>query len=384
MKALKSVCALALFLVFALSFAFGAKRFEKTITEGLKYIFIARGDAKSPLSIHVLEVDFYNFNLDVIPVLAWGQIGRVERVSSMVKRHDALAGINGGFYDKTGYDKFPIGYIVKDGKIIYKSDISRTVFGITEMREVIMKRFKPYLKMRLRGGDAYLIEGVNRPRQKDGLVMYTPHYGKFTHTPPWGREVVVEKTAEGDKIISLVYGNARIPDNGYVLSFGGKKMKAAAGIRRGDFIAVEEYIPEEWSYIKHMITGGPLLVDGGKVAVTSKEEGFFSNIAGANARTGIGVTKDNKLLLVVVEGKKGGRKVKVKAGRKWRWVWRGGSNGLSFYGIAKLFVELGAVKAMGLDSGGSSTMAIDGVIVNKPADGSERAVSNGILVIKAQ
>lgn len=372
------------FLFFIASFSSGEKKFEKRIADGLKYIFVARGENGSHLNIHVLEIDLYNFTLDVVPVLAWDQIGRVERISSMVRRYSAYAGVNGSFYDKTGYEKFPIGYLMKDGKFIYKSDINRTVFGITETREVIIKKFKPYIKVRVRGGDAYLIEGVNRPRSKNGLVLYTYHYGATTRTSPWGREVIVEKTKDGDKIIGLVYGNAAIPKNGYVLSLGGQKTKLFPLFKRGDVVAIEEYIPPEWSYVKHLLTGGPLLVADKKVMVTSEEEGFSGGMGGTNARTGIGVTEDNKLLLVVVEGKNGGKKHRLKVKRRWKWVRGGGSRGLSFYGLAKLFVELGAVKAMGLDSGGSSTMVVNGELVNKPADGAERAVSNGILIIKME
>ncbi len=378
------LCALLCCLTSA-KFAFAEKRYEKKITEGLKYIFISRGAHGHAVNIHVLEVDLYNFNLDVIPVLAWGQIGSVETVSSMCKRYKAYAGINASFYNKSGYEKYPIGYLMKDGKFIFKSDINRTVFGITETREVIIKNFKPYLKVRVRGGEAFLIEGVNRPRSTNSLTLYTPHYGPTTRTPSWGKEVLVENTDEGDKIVGLVYGNAKIPRNGYVLSLGGQKTKLFPLFKRGDRVALEEYIPADWSYVKTMVTGGPLLVSGGKVTVTSEKEGFFANISGTNARTGLGVTEDNKLLLVVVDGRRGRVKRKVKIGRRrWKWVSSGSSSGLSFYGMAKLFVELGAVRAMGLDSGGSSTMVVGGEIVNKPADGVERAVSNGILVIKAQ
>lgn len=385
----RKICAVLLVVSAALLMSYGhsiaEKRFEKQIAEGLKYIFLSRANGEH-LNIHVLEIDLYNFNLDVVPVLGWDQIGRVETVSSMCRRYNAYAGINASFYNKSGYEKYPIGYLIKDGKFIYKSDINRTAFGITETREVIMKKFKPYLKVRVRGGDAYLIEGVNRPRSTNGLTLYTAQYGPTTRTPPWGKEVIVEKTDDGDKIIGLVYGNAKIPKNGYVLSLGGQKTKLFPLFRRGDEVAIEEYIPPEWSYVKHLITGGPLLVSEKKVMVTSEEEGFSNGMGGTNARTGLGVTEDNKLLLVVVEGKNGGKLRKVRAGRR-RWKWArggGGKSGLSFYGMAKLFIELGAVKAMGLDSGGSSTMVVNGEIVNKPADGTERAVSNGILVIKTQ
>jgi exopolysaccharide biosynthesis protein len=49
--------------------------------------------------------------------------------------------------------------------------------------------------------------------------------------------------------------------------------------------------------------------------------------------------------------------------------------------LAKLLLELGATDAMNLDGGGSSTMFLDGRVVNKPSDKEgERRVSDAILV----
>jgi Phosphodiester glycosidase/FlgD Ig-like domain len=43
-------------------------------------------------------------------------------------------------------------------------------------------------------------------------------------------------------------------------------------------------------------------------------------------------------------------------------------------------VRLGAVTAMGLDGGGSSTIALQGKVMNRPSDGVPRAVAEGLFV----
>ena len=44
-------------------------------------------------------------------------------------------------------------------------------------------------------------------------------------------------------------------------------------------------------------------------------------------------------------------------------------------------VRLGAVTASALDAGGSTTMAFDGKVLNRPSDpGGERAVADGLFV----
>jgi hypothetical protein len=60
----------------------------------------------------------------------------------------------------------------------------------------------------------------------------------------------------------------------------------------------------------------------------------------------------------------------------------GYSVGMTNFELAQTLVRLGAVTATGLDGGGSSAMAFDGALLNRPSDsGGERAVSEGLFVL---
>jgi len=48
--------------------------------------------------------------------------------------------------------------------------------------------------------------------------------------------------------------------------------------------------------------------------------------------------------------------------------------------LAGELVRLGAVEAMNLDGGGSTTMVVAGRVRNSPSDGRERPVSDALLV----
>jgi exopolysaccharide biosynthesis protein len=57
------------------------------------------------------------------------------------------------------------------------------------------------------------------------------------------------------------------------------------------------------------------------------------------------------------------------------------SGGIGLYDLANYLLELGATDAMNLDGGGSTTMFLDGKVVNHPSDKEgERKVSDAILV----
>lgn len=65
-----------------------------------------------------------------------------------------------------------------------------------------------------------LIDGINKARGQDDVIVYTPAFGKFTNTNPWGDELLVENSA----VRKIVYGNGTnsnnsgIPENGCVIS----------------------------------------------------------------------------------------------------------------------------------------------------------------------
>ena len=81
-------------------------------------------------------------------------------------------------------------------------------------------------------------------------------------------------------------------------------------------------------------------------------------------RTALARLDSGKILLVTVDGRQPGVRV-----------------GMSLQALAELLLEFGAVDAINLDGGGSTTMVVRDKIVNKPSDQTgEGPVSEAILV----
>ena len=126
---------------------------------------------------------------------------------------------------------------------------------------------------------------------------------------------------------------------------------------------------------REAVGGGPMLVkDGKNVAEDNYWKEVFDGggIAGTSRqpRTAVGATADGKLLLLVCDG------------RNMR-----GSAGFTLVELADKMIALGAVDAVNLDGGGSSTMVgCDGTVLNRPSDtGSaetivERKISTAIVI----
>ena len=106
------------------------------------------------------------------------------------------------------------------------------------------------------------------------------------------------------------------------------------------------------------IGGGPTLLSNGKMSLA----GWPRNMGGRAPRTAAGLTWDGKVLMVTIDGRSRA------------------SAGATIREEARYLAALGARDAINLDGGGSSTMVVHGRVVNRPSDGSERAVSNGLMV----
>ena len=53
---------------------------------------------------------------------------------------------------------------------------------------------------------------------------------------------------------------------------------------------------------------------------------------------------------------------------------------MTTFEMAQTMVQLGAVQAMQLDGGGSSTLAFEGTVLNRPSDGRERPISTALML----
>ncbi|MDR0899966.1 MAG: phosphodiester glycosidase family protein [Lactobacillaceae bacterium] len=112
---------------------------------------------------------------------------------------------------------------------------------------------------------------------------------------------------------------------------------------------------------------GPTLVENGKVVVSDSDE--VGQSMSSNPRTAIGQVGENHYIAVVSDGR------------------TSESEGLSLSELAQVMVDNGATYAYNLDGGGSSTMVLNGKVINNPvgggagnSTGSERAVSDILYI----
>ena len=116
--------------------------------------------------------------------------------------------------------------------------------------------------------------------------------------------------------------------------------------------------------VHEAVAAGPMLVLDGAVDVHIESEIFFdSPIPNIHPRSAAGIHHDGSLLLMVVDGR------------------QAASRGVNLVELAQMMKDVGAVKALNLDGGGSSALVVDGQLLNRPVGtGNERPVTTAITI----
>ncbi|MDT8903773.1 phosphodiester glycosidase family protein [Anaeroselena agilis] len=329
---------------------------EEQIRPGIKYTFWQRSQPSGPIQAHILLID-PRAGLALQPVLSNGAVAGLETLASMSAGAKAIAAVNGSYFALNGEI---IGLLKINGEIVSSPNIARTAVGIFPDGRIAFDQVNWQGYVEFPGGRAEL-NGVNRSRGDDELILYTGYFGPSTGTNAYGAEYVLNQ----DGVVTAIgQGNTSIEDGCTVLSAHGVAAKELAGLKVGDKVTVSQSLGREWDAAVHALGAGPMLIKDGSIYLTTKTEEFGSDVAGGRApRTAIGLTKDGQLLLVVVDGR------------------HAASSGLTLLELALFMQELGAVDAMNLDGGGSSQMVIYDKVVNRPSDGRERKVADGLAIV---
>lgn len=345
---------------------------RRRIAPGLTFVRIV--DRRTPRRIFVLRADVANQPLTFDVTLAGDTLPARATTSAMARRGGALAAINGDFSDRsTGR---PVHPFVEDGTFVHAPVVRGTAFVVprSETRALVARpeqtvvvedpaRGLTWTIDRWNEGDPLIGEivgfsavgGTLAPPPTEACSIHLAPSGPVRTSDPTGLERTYAVDGRGCAAESMDV------TSGVVLS-------AIAGTHEATQLLATTLgtsLTIRWDTgfadAFDVLGGGARLVDGREVAVPA---GCRVGSCHADPRTGIGVQGDGRLLLVVVDGRR-----------------RNYSIGLSTRAFARLMRRLGAEDAVNLDGGGSSTMVVEGDVMNRPSDGRERSIGNAALIL---
>jgi hypothetical protein len=335
-------------------------------------------DPAGPIVVHLLRLDPARVRLT--SVLAQDQILGVERVDAMAVRWDAVAAINGGFFNQgtgepTGLLKVARELVSDTGAFKGAVIIRSPADGPTD---VTFDRVAVRMMLAFESEDQEWdveVNGVDTTRARGRLMLYTPTYHADTDTAANGTEWILSGDPLTVRRVRRDLGSSTIPRDGVVLSYGGLDLPEALdaltpGVEvalRATWRTLHGVVPDALDAADHIVGGAGLIKRDGQVVGGWHEtedldpEAFTDE---RHPRTLIGRDQHGYIWLVAVDGRRPGYSV-----------------GMTFSDVIRLSDRLAFVDVLNLDGGGSTTMVVNGDVVNRPSDPTgPRTVSDALVV----
>jgi len=343
------------------------------IMPGVTYDHRLEWTASGPVSLYVITSPRPGGLYSLTPLLSNDTITGRETVSSMERRVSTqmtTIGVNGDFFNWNG--GWPSGLLMQGGVVEHHPADRRSAVGIDTSGNLHVDRVPWSANWKGSSSLTYPISAVNEPPRPNSTALFTPVWGAAT-PPVDGVSAVLEPFPPATpfrdltaNVISIAPGGSvTIPRDGAVLvgrGTAGDSVLNDAPI--GGQLTVRLGLRADWSSVTDAVGGGPELVRDGKPIFDAGEALTSAQLRGRDPRTGIGQRADGKIVIVAVDGRR-----------------RGWSIGISNWDLALTLIRYGCVNGFALDSGGSTTVAFDGQLLNRPSDPTgQRPVGEALVV----
>ncbi len=341
----------------------------------------------------------YTPSPSVSPVVSYGSaVLAKQSVYSMAKELESdgdrvLSGINGDYFVLATGD--PLGLVVTDGLLRSSSSYLHAI-GFYEDGSAIIGH--PDLTIRADfKGYSLKVSDINKIRSSGGYYLFTEDFGSTTKNTQPGVDVILRPVtqdpgqtvtgADGvsltasqnlaigsmvncvvEEVIETDGGATPIPAGKFILSIsnsGGEWLQEMVrSLQPGDELDLEVYSADtRWNQVDCAVGALYYIVSNGQVV-----SGL--DAASAAPRTAVGVKANGDVIFYTIDGRQSGHSV-----------------GATIRMVAQRLVELGCTEAVLLDGGGSTTLVStypdygSSSVVNKPSEGTSRAVTNAIFLV---
>lgn len=366
-----------------------------TLAPGVTLMSIHRGDepadpdeilttTRGPWNVHVLTIDprratgklFADYGKD---------LAGTETVGDLVRRSDALAGINAGFFTFTASAVSPgdpVGAGAYGGELLSEPTATNPI-----QREFVVDARRTTARIadwsfsasatNKRTGHSTTIDELNHtPAVPTGCadlpdpttctvpgetVWIDPQFGASTPSGP-GVEIVQDKRGCLLRMSTTERGTT-LRNGEHSLQATGSDAAAlitaaGSGCTTNEKVLTEEDgSPTRLTRNTFAVNGQPQLTEAGKLAVQPIDDSFNNR----NPRSVAGITARGEIMLIALDG----RSVN--------------SVGTSIVETAKVARSLGLVDSLNLDGGGSTTLYADGSEVNTPSGTADRPVGDALI-----
>ncbi len=349
--------------------------FSTAVQPGVTHLSIVK---EGPYAVNVLIVDLRASNLSIESFRPIGLVRTSEQAMRNEKNgHKVVGAINADFFSfKTGW---PVNNQIQNGEFVFGTQTQRSHFVLDEKNKPHIERTSFEGWFRTSKGKTYTISGVNDVHKTDAIILHNSYSDTATSSVAGGKTIFLSLInphwSVCDTMRMLVQGSgsvdlAHIPlgKAAFWIGNGPQVSSAASEILDGDTLLVYAGTYPALGHAKTALGGVGMIISGGKPVSDStnvQEKTNFTFLTARHPRTFVGFDRDStKLYLCVVDGRQ----------QK--------SIGMNFHEMADFLLSIGVWNAVNFDGGGSTTMVVQGKIVNSPSDATgERPVANSLQII---
>ncbi len=268
-------------------------------------------------------------------------------IGIIATKQQAAATINGGYFNRN--TRQPLGAIKVDGKLLSSPILGRSAIGWQKKGGWQIARLTYAENISSSQGQQVVNTYLNSGFAQNGVARYTSAWGDGYKTLT-NNELVL--TVQNNQVTQIMPRGAAgsvtvpIPDQGYLLV--GRGNGTLDGWPVGSKVSIASAMkPAAFDRFAHILGAGPWLIQDGQVVVNAQAEKFSGSFGTQSAaRSAIAFNSQGKILIVAVHDRAGGK-------------------GPTLGEFAQLLKKMGAVNALNLDGGSSTSMTVGGQLVNR-------------------
>jgi hypothetical protein len=311
-----------------------------------------------PVDVFVARIDLNDADVQLISEPAAGTLGGTRTVGEAAQASGAVVSVNGDFFNVDGTPHLPGGPIISAGSYVHaprSADVMLAVDGARASWAGPADALDVFAVPP--NGDALPVSAVNRTPGSGELSLFNSYYGS---TLSLGVDGCYAVFAPADNGATAPRAHACGGING-------------VSLRAGEFVLAGRGAAAAWLQAH---AGAPIsfttsfalpdvrfAVGGSHVLIRDGLPTDAAALAGArHPRTAIGVDGEGHLYLVVVDGRSAS------------------SVGMTLPELQRYLAGFKLRNAINLDGGGSSTLVLEGAVMNVPSDGHQRRVASFVGV----
>ncbi|MCL2358017.1 MAG: phosphodiester glycosidase family protein [Defluviitaleaceae bacterium] len=369
----------AMFLIFALGFIaffatsaeavdiFFEHRVSEEISRGVIYEQNRLMTSRGMLDVHVLLVDVSAPFISIAPVPSSNELGLREPTSRLLTNAGAIAGINADFFDMTRRHSTYFGPMVRDGEVLAlrRGGGYSATFFLDARNNPFFRYMTTQMSIYSNGVFLTNIAAYNSIGANITSPVIVSRAAVYDTADIDARVAYTLKVVVQNGVVTeATFSTVETPENGFVIivphaSLPYYERFLTQGARVDFNISTDLNV--DFSNISSAIGGGAVILRNG---VITEPAGVQPNAR--HPRTAVGALRDGRIILMVVDG-------------------RSHSIGVTHTELGAILRHYGAVDAMHMDGGGSTTMAAQRpgenlAVLNTLSDGSQRSVTNALGV----